>query len=524
MQSLILIVAIIAVFLAIVALAFYVGIRYQKRRAQKRLEDAELRAKKIVEESERKAKSLEKEAELKIKDMELQRKVKFEEEGKEQKRELQQWEKRLIQKEEHLEKKVELMDRKEEEQNRRERNLVVREKAAEALERKYESMVEEWRTKLEKLATMTAQEAKRKLMESMEEEAEHDFAKRIKEIEDKLKEEADRKAKEIIATSIQRMAADFVAENTVTVVQLPNEEMKGRIIGREGRNIRALESITGVDLIVDDTPEAVIISAHNPVRREVARISLEKLVADGRIHPARIEEIVQKVEKEVQDGIVKAGEQATFDVGIHGLSPELIELLGRLKYRTSYGQSVLQHSIEVAWISGIMAAELGLNVKKAKRAGLLHDIGKAVDHEVEGSHALIGLELLKKYGETDEIAKTIAAHHDEMPHESPLSVIIQAADALSSARPGARRKMLESYIKRVEDLERIATSFEGVEMSYAIQAGREIRVIVESAKITDEESALLAQKVAKKIEEEMVYPGQIKVVVIRESRATSYAR
>lgn len=524
MQSLILAVVIAVVVIAIGVLAFYFGIQYQEKRAKKRLDDARSNAQKIVEEAKNKAKNLEKEAELKAKDMELQSKSKLDEEAKEQRREMQQWEKRLIQKEEHLEKKVELMDRKEDEQNRRERNLVVREKAVEALERKYETLVEDWRVKLEKLAGMTAQEAKRKLMESMQEDAERDFAKKLKEIEDRFKEESDRKAKDIIATSIQRMAADFVAENTVTVVQLPNEEMKGRIIGREGRNIRALESITGVDLIVDDTPEAVIISAHNPVRREVARISLEKLVADGRIHPARIEEIVQKVEKEVQESIVKAGEQAAFDVGIHGLNQELIELMGKLKYRTSYGQNVLQHSIEVAWMSGIMASELGLNVKKAKRAGLLHDIGKAVDHEVEGSHALIGVELLKKHGEAEEIMKSVAAHHDEVPHESPLSVIIQAADALSSARPGARRKMLESYIKRVEDLERIATSFEGVEMCYAIQAGREIRIIVEATKIPDDESALLAQKVAKKIEEEMVYPGQIKVVVIRESRTTAYAK
>ncbi|HDH96620.1 MAG TPA: ribonuclease Y [Proteobacteria bacterium] len=512
------------VAIVVAVLAFYGGMQYRKRFAQKRLEDAEYRSKRIIEEAERKAKSMEKEAQLRIKDMELQSKAKLEEEAKEQRKELQQWERRLLQKEEHLEKKVELWDRKEEELNKRERSLVVREKAAEALERKYEAMVDEWRTKLERLAGMTAQEAKRKLLESMEEEAEREFAKRLREMEDRLREEADRKAKEIIATSIQRLATDFVSENSVTVVQLPNEEMKGRIIGREGRNIRALESITGVDLIVDDTPEAVIISAHNPIRREVARIALERLVADGRIHPARIEEVVQKVEQEVEESITKAGEQAAFDVGVHGLHPEIIKLLGRLKYRTSYGQNVLQHSIEVAWISGIMAAELGLNVKKAKRAGLLHDIGKAVDQEMEGSHALIGAELLKKYNEADEIVKTVGAHHDEMPHTSLLSVIVQAADALSSARPGARRKMLESYIKRIEDLERIATSFDGVDKCYAIQAGREIRIIVESDKMSDDEAALLAHKVAKKIEDEMVYPGQIKVIVIRESRATAYAR
>jgi len=516
------IVAIVAIVVA--ALAFYGGMLYRKKFAQKRLDDAEYRSRRIIEEAERKSKSMEKEAQLRIKDAELQSRAKLEEEAKEQKKEFQQWERRLIQKEEHLEKKVELWDRKEEELNRRERSLVVREKAAEALERKYEAMVEEWRSKLERLAGMTAQEAKKRLLESMQEEAERDFAKRLKDIENRLREESDKKAKEIIATSIQRLATDFVSENSVTVVQLPNEEMKGRIIGREGRNIRALESITGVDLIVDDTPEAVIISAHNPIRREIARISLERLVADGRIHPARIEEVVQKVEQEVQASITKAGEQAAFDVGVHGLHPELIELLGRLKYRTSYGQNVLQHSVEVAWISGIMAAELGLNVKKAKRAGLLHDIGKAVDHEIEGSHALIGMDLVKKYGETEELAKTVGAHHDEIPHETLLSVVIQAADALSSARPGARRKMLESYIKRIEDLERIATSFDGVDKCYAIQAGREIRIIVESEKMTDDEAALLSQKVAKKIEDEMVYPGQIKIIVIRESRATAYAR
>jgi ribonuclease Y len=371
---------------------------------------------------------------------------------------------------------------------------------------------------------MSSEEAKRVLMESMEEEAKHEAAKRIKRIEDETKETADKKAKEIISLAVQRYAGEYVAEQTVSVVSLPNEEMKGRIIGREGRNIRALEAATGVDLIIDDTPEAVILSGFNPVRREVARISLERLVSDGRIHPARIEEIVQKVEQEVETTIREAGEQATFDVGVHGIHPELIKLIGRLKYRTSYAQNVYQHSLEVAFLCGIMASELGINVKQAKRAGLLHDIGKAVDHEVEGPHGKIGADLAKKYGESPAIVHSIAAHHEEEKPESILDVLVEAADALSGARPGARREMLETYVKRLEDLEKIATSFQGVEKSYAIQAGREIRVLVQPERISDEASTILSRDIARKIEKELTYPGQIKVTVIREMRAVEIAK
>jgi ribonuclease Y len=371
---------------------------------------------------------------------------------------------------------------------------------------------------------MKSEEAKQQLMSAMESEARHDAAKRIKEIEDEARESADKKAKEILALAIQRYAGDFVAEKTVSVVPLPSDEMKGRIIGREGRNIRAIEAATGIDLIIDDTPEAVIISGFNPVRREVARLALERLITDGRIHPARIEEVVSKATQDVDNAIREAGEQATFDVGVHGIHPEIIKLIGRLRYRTSYGQNVLQHSLEVAFLCGIMASELGLNVKQAKRAGLLHDIGKAVDHEIEGSHAVIGADLARKYGESPQIVHALAAHHEDEKPESILAVLVQAADALSGARPGARREMLETYVKRLEDLERIGTSFKGVTSCFAIQAGREIRVLVSSDEVTDAQAHVLAKDVARKIEDEMTYPGQIKVNVIRETRAIEYAK
>ncbi len=371
---------------------------------------------------------------------------------------------------------------------------------------------------------MTAAEAKKELMDAMENEAKHDVAKRIKAIEEEAREIADKKAKEIISLAIQRYAGEYVAEKTVSVVPLPSDEMKGRIIGREGRNIRALEAATGIDLIIDDTPEAVILSGFNPVRREVARLSLEKLIADGRIHPGRIEEVVAKSTEEVEISIKEAGEQAAFDLGVHGIHPEILKLIGRLKYRTSYTQNVYQHSLEVAFLCGIMAAELGINVKQAKRAGLLHDLGKAVDHEVEGSHAVIGAELARKYGESPKIVHAIMAHHEDEKPSTVLAVLVQAADALSGARPGARREMMETYVKRLEDLERIATSFSGVNSSFAIQAGREIRVMVSSEQVTDEQSVIMARDIAKKIEAEMTYPGQIKVNVIRETRAVEYAR
>ncbi len=371
---------------------------------------------------------------------------------------------------------------------------------------------------------MTAEEAKRTLVQALEDEARYEAMKIIKKIEEEAREKADKKAKEIIAFAIQRYAGDYVGEDTVSVVALPNEEMKGRIIGREGRNIRALEAATGVDIIIDDTPEAVILSCFNPIRREVARIAIERLISDGRIHPARIEEIVSKVAEEMEEKIKDSGEQAVFDLGVHNVHPELVKLLGRLKFRTSYAQNIYQHSLEVAFICGAIAAELKVNVKEAKRAGLLHDIGKAVDHEVEGSHATIGADLAKKYGEGEDIVHAILAHHEDVEVKGLLDVIVQAADALSGARPGARREMLETYIKRLDELERIATGFPGVEKSYAIQAGREIRIVVNSEKASDEKIVILSKDIAKKIETELSYPGQIKVVVIRETRSVEYAK
>ncbi len=355
-------------------------------------------------------------------------------------------------------------------------------------------------------------------------EARHEAAKRVRELEEEARKTADKKAKEIISLAIQRYAGEYVSERTVTSVQLPSEEMKGRIIGREGRNIRAIEAATGIDLIVDDTPETVLLSGYNPVRREVARVALERLIADGRIHPARIEEVVRKAAKEVDKEVTEAGEQATFDVGVHGIHPEIVNLVGRLKFRSSFAQNVLTHSLEVAFLCGIMAAELGLDVKKAKRAGLLHDIGKAVDHEVEGAHATIGADLARKYGEPKDIVHAILAHHDDVKADSILDVLVQSADALSAARPGARREMLETYVKRLEDLERIAKSFDGVAKSYAIQAGREVRIIVDSVAVDDDQSVLLSRDIARKVEKELSYPGQIRVTVIRETRAVDYAK
>ncbi len=401
--------------------------------------------------------------------------------------------------------------------------MVKREEGVEQNEHKYNGLIEEQKRQLERISGLTAGQARELLIKAMENEARYEGARLIKRIENETKEKADKKAKKIIATAIQRYAGDFVAERTVSVVQLPSDEMKGRIIGREGRNIRAIEAATGIDLIIDDTPEAVILSGFNPVRREVARLSLLKLISDGRIHPARIEDVVKKVEKEVDLAIKEAGEQAAFDLGVHGLHGELVKILGRLKFRSSYTQNVLQHSVEVGFLCGIMAAELGLNQKLARRMGLLHDIGKAVDHEVEGPHALIGSKLAKKYGESQRVVHAIAAHHEDVPPSTVYALLVQAADGLSGARPGARKELLENYIKRLEDLENIANSFKGVANTYAIQAGRELRVIVESGIISDEESILLSRDIAHKIEESLTFPGQIRVTVIRETRAVEYA-
>jgi ribonuclease Y len=496
----------------------------RRKMADSRLGSAKQAAELIVSEAEKEADIIRKEAVIQTKDAVFQAKAEWESEAKELRRELQAQEKRLLQREEYLERKVEQLDARDNELGKREKRLGQQEERLKDREREVEQLVAAQRERLEKLSGVGAEEAKQQLMNMMESEARHDSAKRIKQIEDEAKESADKKAKEILALAVQRYAGDFVAEKAVSVVPLPSDEMKGRIIGREGRNIRAIEAATGIDLIIDDTPEAVIISGFNPVRREVARISLERLIADGRIHPARIEEVVNKAIQDVDTAIREAGEQATFDVGVHGIHPELIKLIGRLRYRTSYGQNVLQHSIEVAFLCGIMAAELGINVKQAKRAGLLHDIGKAVDHEIEGSHAMIGADLARKYGEAQKVVHALAAHHEDEKPSTVLAVLVQAADALSGARPGARREMLETYVKRLEDLERIGTSFKGVTSCFAIQAGREIRVMVASDKVSDVDSHVLARQIAQKIEEEMTYPGQIKVNVIRETRAVEYAK
>lgn len=506
------------------AVGLVVGFLIRTQLAKSRVSGAERDAAQLVEDGRREAETIRKEAVLQAKDAVLQAKTDWENEARELRRELQGQEKRIQQREESLDRKLAQVDERSEEINTREKDLMQRHDQLQKSQQELDVKLSEQARQLERISGMSADEAKQELMNAMESEARHDAAKNIKQIEDEAREVADKKAKGILALAIQRYAGDFVAEKTVSVVPLPTDEMKGRIIGREGRNIRAIEAATGIDLIIDDTPEAVIISGFNPVRREVARISLERLIQDGRIHPSRIEEVVNKAEEEVEQSIREAGEQATFDVGVHGIHPEIIKLLGRLKYRTSYGQNVLQHSIEVAFLCGIMAAELGLNVKQAKRAGLLHDIGKAVDHEIEGSHAVIGADLARKYGESPKIVHALAAHHEDEKPETILAILTQAADALSGARPGARREMLETYVKRLQDLERIGTSFPGCTSCFAIQAGREIRVMVASDDVSDAQSLVLAKEIAKKIEIDMTYPGQIKVNVIRETRAVEYAK
>ena len=514
-----LLIALIAVLVGLAG-----GFLLRKLVAGTRIQADEKFAEKVLNDAKREADTIKKEAMLQAKDYLYQARGDFEKESKDKRLELQGIEKRLVSKEENLDKKHDLLEKRENEAVKKEKSLAFAELQVQEKEKKYTDMIEEERKKLESISGISSEEAKQLLIADMESEARQDAAKIIKKIEDETREVADGKAKEIIATAIQRYAGEYVAERTTSVVHLPSDEMKGRIIGREGRNIRALEAATGVDFIIDDTPEAIIISGHNPVRREVARQSIEKLVTDGRIHPARIEEVVAKVSLEIENSIKEAGEQATFDTGLHGIHPELVKLIGRLKYRTSYAQNVYAHSMEVAFICGVMAAELGINQKQAKRAGLLHDIGKAVDHEVEGSHAVIGAELAKKYGEHPRVVHAIMAHHEEEKPSTVLAFIVAAADALSAARPGARREMVETYIKRLEDLERISTSFKGVNKSYAIQAGREIRVLVEPTEINDEASLMLARDIARKIESEMTYPGQIKVTVVRETRAVEVAK
>ncbi len=417
-----------------------------------------------------------------------------------------------------------MLEMRENEQARREQQLKNKEETLQQKDQQYTRLIEDMRKHLEQVATMTRDEAKQRLMEQMIEEARHDAARRIMQIEEEAREEAERRAKKVISIAVERLSGEFVAERTASVIHLPSDDMKGRIIGREGRNIRAIEAATGVDIIIDDTPEAVLVSSHSPIRREIARVALERLIADGRIHPSRIEEVVKKAEQEVEESVREAGQRAVLELGVHGLHPEIVKLLGMLKYRYSYGQNVLMHSIETAYICGIMAAELGLNEKQARRAGLLHDIGKAVSHEIEGSHAIIGGEVARKYGESAKIVNAIAAHHEEVRAETVLAPLVDAADALSGARPGARREVLESYVRRLEELEEISNSFTGVEKSFAVQAGREVRIIVNPVSVTDSEATILAREVAKRIENQLTYPGQIKVTVIRETRATEFAR
>jgi len=496
----------------------------KSKQAGMETEQARMGAARIIEEAKKDAAAIKKEAELHAKDSVLKERAEFEKEAREGRRELQNLEKRLIVKEEALDKRVESVDKRDSEFARREQSLKAREKSLEDKFAESERQVDEARRHMEQVAGMTREEAKKSLIDQMVEEAKLESAKRIRVIEEEAKEEAVRKGQKVVALAIERLAGDFVAERSVTVFPLPNDELKGKIIGREGRNIRALEAATGIDLIVDDTPETVVISGHNPIRREIARLSLEKLVADGRIHPGRIEEVVRKSEQELDESIREAGQKAIFDVGVPGVHPEIIKLLGRLKYRYSYAQNVLLHSIEAAFICGAMAAELGLNEKQARRAALLHDIGKAVDHEVEGSHAIIGAELARKYGESPKIVNAIAAHHEDVKAETILAPLVDAADALSGARPGARREMMETYTRRLEELERIVNEFKGVEKSYAVQAGREIRIMVQHDLVSDDDAARMAREVARKIEAEMTYPGQVKVTVIREMRAVDYAK
>ncbi|HPW45674.1 MAG TPA: ribonuclease Y [bacterium] len=509
---------------AAVVLGLLVGSLIRRRFSKRKMEEAEAKASALVKEASYSAENIKKDAELEAKDIKLKARSELERESQEKLKELQAMEKRLQLKEDNLEKKFNLLEKKEEELHRAEQSNVDRKKHAEALEKRYMELVTETRKQLEQIAGISSEEAKRQLIDSMVEEAKQNAARFILEIEERSKEDAQKKSRHIIATAMERMASDYVAERAISVVQLPNDEMKGRIIGREGRNIRALEAATGIDVVIDDTPEAVILSGFNPVRREVARIAVSNLIADGRIHPTRIEEMVEKAEKEVDATIKEAGEQLCLELNVPNLHPELVKLLGSLKYRYSFAQNVLQHTKEVAYIAGMMASELGIDEAKARRAGLLHDIGKAVSHEVEGSHALIGMEYAKKYREDQEVVHAIGAHHEDIEQNTVLDLVIDAADALSGARPGARREVLEAYVKRVEDLEKISQSFKGVSKAYAIQAGREVRVMVVNDQVSDAEAVVLSKDIAKKIESEMTYPGQIKVTVIRETRATEFAK
>lgn len=510
--------------LANLAAGLAIGVYLRRRLVEGNQRNIALQGRQIIENSISEAEQIKKEALLHAKEEVLHIKQEADQEIKVSRQELKEDQRRLNRKSDEVQREFQILEDKQVSLKSREERLGVGEKEVVEQKQQLDGLIDDQRYRLEQIAGIGRDDAKAQLMQSIEDEARMDSAKRLARIETEMKLEADRKGKNILALAIARYAGDYVADRTVSMVPLPNDEMKGRIIGREGRNIRAIEAATGIDIIIDDTPEAVILSGFNPIRREVARLALEQLISDGRIHPARIEEVVKKVSEDLEVGIRESGEQATFDVGAHGMHVDLINLIGRLKYRTSYGQNILQHSLEVAFLCGVMAAELGLDVKKAKRAGLLHDIGKAVDHEVEGSHAIIGRDLARKYGEAEDIVYAIGAHHEDQPPKSVLDVLVQSADALSGARPGARKEMLQSYVKRLEDLEKIANGFKGVDKSYAIQAGRDLRIIVDSQKVRDEETILLSRDIAKAIEEQLTYPGQIRVTVIRETRAVEYAK
>ena len=507
----------VAAFVVAAVIFFLLGIRYRKSVAEREISSAEEEATRIINEAIKSSENKKREALLEAKEEILKNRSEYEREVKERRADLQKQERRLQQKEENLDHKMDSIEKKEEALTAKH---AAADKAAEEIKNIKHSQME----MLERISGFTADEAKDYLIAQVESDVTHETAIKIKEIEARAKEEADQRAREIVATAIQRCAADHVAEITVSVVPLPNDEMKGRIIGREGRNIRTLETLTGVDLIIDDTPEAITVSCFDPVRREIARLALEKLILDGRIHPARIEEMVEKAKREVDATIKAEGERAVFETNVHGLHPELVKLLGRMHYRTSYGQNVLNHSIEVSHIAGLLAAEIGANVAEAKRAGLLHDLGKSIDHEVEGSHVTIGVELAKKYRESEGVIHAIHAHHNDVEPKTIVACLVQAADAISAARPGARRENLENYIKRLEMLEEITSSFPGVEKSFAIQAGREVRIMVKPEVVSEDQMVLLARDIAKKIEDELEYPGQIKVNLVRETKAIEYAK
>jgi ribonuclease Y len=518
----IIILAVAVLAAAVLVLVFgWRSVRHERKRV---IDAAQREAAQLVDDARRQSDTQMREAEVAAREKLLQARSEFEKVSRKRRAELEAQERRLTQKEDSLDKRTEDLARRDKDLSQLDRSLVTREKSVEKREADLERLFAEERVKLEQIAGLTAQQAKDELVRVMEGEARIEAAHIVKRIEDEAREQASRQAQRIIGMAIQRAASDYVSETTVSVVMLPNDEMKGRIIGREGRNIRALETATGVDLIVDDTPEAVILSGFDPFRREVARVALERLIVDGRIHPARIEEIVEKVKAEFEQKILQEGEAALLELGIPGMHPELIKLLGRLRYRTSYGQNVLHHSREVAFLAGTMAAELKANVAVARRGGLLHDIGKAIDREMDGTHLQIGIDLLRKYGETEEVVHSMACHHGDYDPQTVEAVLVTAADALSAARPGARREVLETYVKRLEKLEEIASSFKGVQKTFAIQAGREIRIIVDSGKIGDEQALWLSKDIARKVEQELTYPGQIKVTVIRETRSVEYAR